>query len=86
MDICEAWNDASADEFERLSSTMDGVKYEHFNAKLESQGKSFSDLTDDLRTLGADTTRFAELSDEDLKKVAAAYEQFAKEVVEIGKK
>ena len=81
LGVAAAATSESADEFERLSSTMDGVKYEHFNAKLESQGKSFSDLTDDLRTLGADTTRFAELSDEDLKKVAAAYDGTAASII-----
>lgn len=83
LGVAAAATSDAADEYDRLSSSMDGVKYEHFSARLEAQGKSFSGLVEDLRSLGADTERFASLSDDELKRVVDAYDGTASSIIPV---
>lgn len=78
----EATSDA-ADEYSRLSAAMDSSKYERFSARLEAQGKTFAGLSDDLRSLGADTEKFASLSDDELKRVVDAYDGTASSIIPV---
>lgn len=71
----------AANEYDRLSSTMGSAKFELFNARLNAQGTTFSSLSDDLETLGADTTKFAELNDDELKQVARSYDGTAASII-----
>lgn len=63
----------AADAYDALSGTMDSADFSLFSAQLEQNKTTFSSLKDDLRELGANTDQFAELSQEDLQKVADAY-------------
>lgn len=64
----------AADEYDRLSSTMGSGKFDLFSAQLDTAGTSFSQLSDDLRSLGADTEAFAALSEDELAAIAGSYD------------
>lgn len=72
----------AANEYDRLSATMDGGKYELFSAQLQAAGTSFSGLADDLEALGADTGRFADLTEGELQTVAESYDGTAASIVD----
>ena len=70
-----------ADEFDRLRVTMDSGKFDLFNSQLNSAGTTFGMLSDDLRTLGVDTEAFSNLSSDQLRKLADAYDGTASSIV-----
>ena len=81
LGMVEAAASDSADEYARLSSTMDSSKFERFNSRLQAQGKTFEALTDDLRSLGVDTESFANLTDDQLKSIVSSYDGTAASIV-----
>lgn len=70
----------AADEYDRLSSAMGSAKFDLFSAQLDTAGTSFSMLSDDLRSLGADTEAFAGLSQEQLQELAESYDGSASSI------
>lgn len=72
----------AADAYDRLSSTMGSAKFDLFDSQLRSMGTSFSDLTDDLRTLGVDTEEFSNLSSDKLYELAQSYDGTASSIIE----
>lgn len=70
----------AGDAYDRLSSAMGSAKFDLFSAQLDTAGTSFSMLSDDLRTLGADTEAFAGLSEEQLQELAESYDGTASSI------
>lgn len=74
LGVLETTSTAAADAYDQLASSLDGADYELFSSQLEQAGTSFDQLVDDLRTLGASTYDFSNLTREELAKVADSYD------------
>ena len=72
-----------ADEYSQLGSKMDAYSFESFSADLEANGNSITGLADDLRSLGADVDKFVTLNEDDLSRVASAYDGTAASIVDV---
>ena len=70
-----------ADEFDKLSSAMGSTKFDLFSSQLKANGTNFEMLKDDLRSLGVNTEDFANLTQEELRQVADAYDGTASSIV-----
>lgn len=70
----EAASSDATDAYGLLATTLGSADYDLFSSQLDVAGTSFSELSDDLRTLGADTEEFSELTSEQLALVAEAYD------------
>lgn len=74
---------AAADSASNLLNIMDSRKSTLFQAQLEQTGNSISGLTEDLDTLGVDVQEFSGLNEEELSRVASAYDGTAASIIDI---